>query len=97
MPHELTPPASTARDPAASAFPQAGTLQWLLPVLILFWVWRYALRCWLIADDFAWPKLLGSVHSFRDFLRAMFAPMAQSAIGRGANGDSSFCSTAFSA
>jgi hypothetical protein len=51
-----------------------------LPVLFLFWVWRYALRCWFIADDFAWLNLLGSVHSFRDFLCAMFAPMAQGAI-----------------
>jgi hypothetical protein len=76
---------NAARGDAASALPQAGnralsTLDWLLPVLILFWVWRYALRCWFIADDFAWLNLLGSVHSFRDFLCAMFAPMAQGAI-----------------
>lgn len=49
-------------------------------MLLLFCIWWDALGCWFIADDFAWLNLLGSVHSFHDFLIAMFAPMAQGTI-----------------
>ena len=52
----------------------------LIPVLLLFWIWRDGLRCWFIADDFGWLGLLSSVHSFREFLTAMFAPLAQGTI-----------------
>ncbi len=52
----------------------------LAPVAFLFLLWSDSLRAWFIADDFAWLGLLPSIHSFQDFLHAMFAPMAQGTI-----------------
>jgi hypothetical protein len=55
-------------------------LQWSVPVAFLFWMWWDGLRCWLMADDFAWLGLQRSVHNLSDFLNAMFSPMAQGTI-----------------
>jgi hypothetical protein len=70
-------PGVAPAHPARRVLP---AVQWIVPVLLLFWIWWDGLRCWFIADDFAWLDLLGSVHSFRDFLSAMFVPMAQGTI-----------------
>jgi hypothetical protein len=70
------PPAPGARP----ARPVLLAIQWIIPILLLFWIWWDGLRCWFIADDFAWLSLLGAVHDFHDFMRAMFVPMAQGTI-----------------
>ena len=52
----------------------------LLPVAFLFTVYWYGLKNWFEQDDFAWLGLHAQVYSFRSFLTAMFAPMAQGTI-----------------
>ncbi|MEO8658899.1 MAG: hypothetical protein ABI693_10525 [Bryobacteraceae bacterium] len=53
---------------------------WLLPPAFCLWVYWFGLRAWFQQDDFAWLGLRLQVHSFADFLSAMFAPMAQGSI-----------------
>lgn len=53
---------------------------WLLPPLFCLWVYWYGLRAWFQQDDFAWLGLRMQVHTWHDFLQAMFAPMAQGSI-----------------
>ena len=43
-------------------------------------LYKYTLRAWFQEDDFAWLGLSLQVHSWKDFLHAMFAPMAQGTI-----------------
>ncbi len=43
-------------------------------------LYRYGLRAWFQEDDFAWLGLRLMVHSPRDLLHVMFAPMAQGTI-----------------
>src|SRR5437588_12646317 len=58
----------------------ATLLWWLVPVAFLLWVYRYGLKCWFMADDFAWLSLSQQIYNFRDFIRVMFEPMAQGTI-----------------
>lgn len=53
---------------------------WAAPPLFCLALYWYGLKAWFRQDDFAWLGLAGDVHSWRDFLTAMFAPMAQGTI-----------------
>jgi hypothetical protein len=54
---------------------------WLAgPILFLLFIYWDGLRCWFIADDFAWLGLLRQVHNFRELMDALFAPAAQGTI-----------------
>ena len=55
-------------------------LCWLAPVLLLFWIYFDGLKCWFIADDFAWLGLLRQAHNPGDILRILFEPAAQGTI-----------------
>lgn len=55
--------------------PQPATLlYWIAPAIICLTANWTALRTWFTADDFVWLGLVNQVHSFRDFLTAMFEP-----------------------
>ncbi|HVW86751.1 MAG TPA: hypothetical protein VHB50_18830, partial [Bryobacteraceae bacterium] len=58
----------------------AEALWWVLPIVFLFWLYRDGLKCWFIADDFAWLGLLRQVHGWRDLVRELFEPAAQGTI-----------------
>jgi hypothetical protein len=51
-----------------------------MPILFLFWIYRDGLRCWFIADDFAWLGLLRQINTPADLLRILFEPAAQGTI-----------------
>jgi hypothetical protein len=53
---------------------------WAIPPLFLLALYWPGLRCWFRQDDFAWLQLRGTIHTWADFWRAMFAPMAQGTI-----------------
>ncbi len=53
---------------------------WVIPPLFLIAFYWPGLRCWFRQDDFAWLQLRGAIHTWSDFWRAMFAPMAQGTI-----------------
>src|SRR5205807_3836667 len=53
---------------------------WAIPPLFCVAFYWYGLKCWFRQDDFAWLQLTGQIHNWRDFLRAMFTPMAQGSI-----------------
>lgn len=56
-------------------------LIWLVPVLVLIWFYRFGARSWFQQDDFAWLQLLHDRHpTLKEFLTAMFSPMAQGTI-----------------
>jgi hypothetical protein len=50
------------------------------PIVFLLFLFRDGLKCWFIADDFAWLGLLRQVYSPHDLLRALFEPAAQGTI-----------------
>ncbi len=52
----------------------------VLPLVLLLLLYHPALQAWFVDDDFAWLTLLSRIHGFRDFLHAMFVPMAQGTI-----------------
>jgi hypothetical protein len=53
---------------------------WAVPPLFCLALYWYGLRCWFRQDDFAWLGLSATVHNWSDFLKAMFAPLAQGTI-----------------
>src|SRR5437773_3191483 len=53
---------------------------WAVPPLFLLAFYWYGLKCWFRQDDFAWLWLTTQVHSWSDFWRAMFTPLAQGTI-----------------
>src|SRR5713226_10006090 len=53
---------------------------WAIPPLFLLAFYWYGLKCWFRQDDFAWLWLTTQVHSWADFWRAMFTPLAQGTI-----------------
>lgn len=55
----------------------ATVAYWVIPPLFCLIVYWDGLNAWFHADDFAWLGLSRNVHTWRDFLHAMFAPMAQ--------------------
>ena len=55
-------------------------ISWAIPPLFCLAFYWYGLKCWFRQDDFAWLKLSSQVHSWPDFWRAMFAPLAQGSI-----------------
>lgn len=57
-----------------------SALYWITPSLICLAVYWHGLKAWFQADDFAWLSLISNVHSWSDFWRSMFAPMAQGTI-----------------
>lgn len=53
----------------------------LLPALALMaWLDWHGLRTWFQQDDFAWLSQGGRIHSFTDFLNALFRPAAQGTV-----------------
>lgn len=50
------------------------------PPLFLILLFHDGLRCWFVADDFAWLGLLRQIHEPRDLLRILFEPAAQGTI-----------------
>jgi hypothetical protein len=67
--------------PAGTRIPSfSTTLWWLLPVAFLIWFYRDGLSTWFTADDFAWLSLLRLARLRHDWLRELFAPMAQGTI-----------------
>ncbi len=68
-------------SPAKGLFARVRPALWFLtPVLLLLWFDRYGLKCWFMADDFAWLGLLRGVHDVHDVLAALFEPAAQGTI-----------------
>jgi len=57
-----------------------GRASWAIPPLFLLAFYWYGLKCWFRQDDFAWLWLTTQVHSWSDFWRAMFTPLAQGTI-----------------
>jgi hypothetical protein len=55
-------------------------LYWGLPSLLCLWLYWKGLHTWFFQDDFAWLGLRLSIFNFQDFLKALFAPMAQGTI-----------------
>lgn len=53
---------------------------WCLPPVFLLALYWNGLRAWFQQDDFAWLGLARDVHSARDLIWALFAPMAQGTI-----------------
>jgi hypothetical protein len=53
---------------------------WMVPPLLCLVLYWSGFRSWFRADDFAWLGLGATVHTFRDLLRALFAPFAQGTI-----------------
>lgn len=53
---------------------------WAIPILFLYWIDRFGLRCWFMQDDFAWLGLLRRVHGGLGLAEALFAPAAQGTI-----------------
>ena len=55
-------------------------ISWAIPPLFCLAFYWYGLKCWFRQDDFAWLQLTAQVHGWRDFLHAMFTPLAQGTI-----------------
>src|ERR1051326_8586321 len=53
---------------------------WIRPPLVAVWFDWLALKTWFLGDDFAWLIHSTEFYNFREFLRAVFAPMAQGTI-----------------
>jgi hypothetical protein len=66
----------------ASVWRSRGVSALLLatPILFLVLLFRDGLKCWFIADDFAWLGLLGQVNNAHDVLRILFEPAAQGTV-----------------
>ncbi len=58
----------------------AAAAYWIAPSLFLLWLYWDGLLAWFTQDDFAWLGLRMKIYTWRDFLTAMFAPMAQGTI-----------------
>jgi len=71
------PSAAIDRLPAAARRKILGALYWLVPPAFCLWMHWLSFHAWFRADDFAWLYLADTVHSFRDFLIAVFGPKAQ--------------------
>ncbi len=50
------------------------------PVVFLTLLFRDGLKCWFVADDFAWLGLLRQVNNGHDLLRVLFEPAAQGTV-----------------
>jgi hypothetical protein len=53
---------------------------WIVPPLAALWFHWLAVKTWFFGDDFAWLIHATEFYNFREFLRAVFAPMAQGTI-----------------
>src|SRR5581483_10490220 len=53
---------------------------WIAPSLVCLLLYRYSLRAWFRADDFAWLGSGLDILSFHDLLTVLFAPAAQGTI-----------------
>lgn len=53
---------------------------WTLPPLAAIWFYWLAIKTWFVGDDFAWLNHATEFSNFREFLRAVFEPMAQGTI-----------------
>ncbi len=58
----------------------ARVTYWVTPSLFCLGVFWPGLWAWFQQDDFAWLGLHLSIHSFEDFWRTLFVPMAQGTI-----------------
>jgi hypothetical protein len=52
----------------------------IVPAVFLTLLFREGLKCWFIADDFAWLGLLPHIHNFGDLFHALFDPAAQGTV-----------------
>src|SRR5581483_7977181 len=53
---------------------------WVVPPLVAVWFHWLAIKTWFLGDDFAWLIHATEFYNFREFIRAVFAPMAQGTI-----------------
>lgn len=66
--------------------PAGGRSRWLAlffyaaPVVFMTLLFRDGLKCWFIADDFAWLGLLRQIHDSHDLFRVLFEPAAQGTV-----------------
>jgi hypothetical protein len=66
---------------AAAAQPRALRIAyWTVPPLAALWFYWLAIKTWFVADDFAWLNHATEFQNLREFLRAVFVPMAQGTI-----------------
>ena len=74
-------------NPAAGRGPDRnGRGRWLAlffyaaPVIFMVVLYRDGLKCWFIADDFAWLGLLRQIYTPHDLFRVLFEPAAQGTV-----------------
>jgi hypothetical protein len=67
-------------NPAVWRRRATSVLLYSIPVLFLLWLFRDGLKCWFIADDFAWLGLLRLIDSPRSLMRVLFEPAAQGTV-----------------
>ena len=53
---------------------------WIVPPLAAVWFHWLALKTWFLGDDFAWLIHSTEFYNFREFIQAVFMPMAQGTI-----------------
>jgi hypothetical protein len=53
---------------------------WIVPPLAAVWFHWLALKTWFLGDDFAWLIHSTEFYNFREFIHAVFMPMAQGTI-----------------
>jgi hypothetical protein len=69
-----------AAPPTAPQRRALNAFLWALPILVLLVLFRDGLRCWFIADDFAWLGLSRQMSGIADLPALLFAPSAQGTI-----------------
>jgi len=68
-------------EAAESRAPRALRIAYCtIPPLAAVWFYWLAIKTWFVADDFAWLNHAMEFSNFREFLRAVFVPMAQGTI-----------------
>ena len=75
---ESTATATTPSARAAKRIRQAA--YWLAPSLFCMLLYWRAFGTWFQADDFNWLRIAAAVHSNRELVYALFAPMAQGTV-----------------
>jgi hypothetical protein len=73
-----TTTATTTSAHAAKRIRQAA--YWLAPSLFCVLLYWRAFGTWFQADDFNWLRIAAAVHSNRELVHALFAPMAQGTV-----------------
>ena len=73
----MTSPAARLRD-----WPERflGVAWWAVPPVAAIWFYWLGVKTWFWADDFAWLTHTTEFYTFREFLYALFKPMAEGTI-----------------